>query len=161
MKTNRFTISEVYTHNHLAIAAAYCRAIGIKDIVNRLVASQMAIDPGTIVVAMLLDTLSGRSPLYRLTDTFEEKDLGLLLGSKIPSSILNDTNVGRALDTIFESGASKIITEVAIKAVEFFNLDISAVSYDTTSTSVWGQYAHSGEDGSPRLTYPKFPKNCN
>ena len=51
--------------------------------------------------------------MYRLADTFEEKDLGLLLGSDIPASTLNDTNVGRVLDTIFESGVSKIITEVA------------------------------------------------
>ena len=100
----------------------------------------MEVDPSTVVVAMLLDTLGGRSPLYRLADTFEEKDLGLLLGSSIPASSLNDTNVGRVLDAIFESGASKIITEVAMEAVRFFDIDVSVVCYDTTSTSVWGEY---------------------
>lgn len=153
MEANRFTISEVHTHNHLAIAAAYCRAIQIKETVNRLVPSQMEMDPGTVVVAMLLDTLGGRSPLYRLSDTFEEKDLGLLLGSDKPSSALNDTNVGRALDAIFESGASKVITEVAMEAVRFFDIDVSVVSYDTTSTSVWGEYIQSGRGGSPKVTY--------
>ncbi len=147
MKANRFTIAQVHTHNHLAIAAAYCRAIKVKETVNRLVPSRMEVDPGTVVVAMLLDTLGGRSPLYRLADTFEEKDLGLLLGSSIPASSLNDTNVGRVLDAIFEFGASKIITEVAIEAVLFFDIDVSVVSYDTTSTSVWGQYIQSGKKG--------------
>jgi transposase len=153
MKANRFTIAQVHTHNHLAIAAAYCRAIKVKETVNRLVPSRMEVDPGTVVVAMLLDTLGGRSPLYRLADTFEEKDLGLLLGSSIPASSLNDTNVGRVLDAIFEFGASKIITEVAIEAVRFFDIDVSVVSYDTTSTSVWGQYIQSGKKGGPKLTY--------
>jgi hypothetical protein len=34
----------------------------------------MTIDPGTIVLGMILDTLSGRSPLYRLEEFFTHQD---------------------------------------------------------------------------------------
>ncbi|MEA3231335.1 MAG: hypothetical protein U9Q05_06235, partial [Thermodesulfobacteriota bacterium] len=39
--------------------------IGLVPTINRLVDSEMDIDPGTVFLGMVLDTLSGRSPLYR------------------------------------------------------------------------------------------------
>ena len=50
--------------NHLLVAAAFCRRIGL--MVNRVVPTGMDVDVGSIVQDMVLDTLSGRSPLYRL-----------------------------------------------------------------------------------------------
>jgi hypothetical protein len=43
----------------------------------------MELNPGLAVLAMVLDTLSGRSPLYRLSEFFEEKDTEILLGADI------------------------------------------------------------------------------
>jgi len=48
-----------------------------------LVGSQMEISPGLTVLAMVLDTLSGRNPLYRLKEFFDEKDSELLLGTEV------------------------------------------------------------------------------
>jgi hypothetical protein len=44
---------------------AYADKIGLVEVINQLVPTEMGIDPGTIVLGMILDTLSGRSPLYR------------------------------------------------------------------------------------------------
>ena len=66
--------------DHLSIVAAFCRRIGLMETVNRVVPTQMEVDVGTIVQAMVLDTLSGRSPLYRLADFFKHQDTELLLG---------------------------------------------------------------------------------
>jgi hypothetical protein len=49
---------------------AYADKIGVVETINQLVPMEMAIDPGTIVLGMILDTLSGRSPLYRLEEFF-------------------------------------------------------------------------------------------
>jgi hypothetical protein len=54
--------------------------------------------PGLVVVAMVLDTLSGRSPLYRLIDFFEGKDTELLLGEDIP--LFGRTRDGNASDNL-------------------------------------------------------------
>ena len=50
------------------------------------------------VMGMVPDTLSGRSPLYRLMDFLEEKDTELLPGEDIPADRFTDHNIGRALD---------------------------------------------------------------
>jgi len=60
--------AEIFNYGHLPIAAAYCRGLGIVEGVNDIVSSRMDLQPGVVVQAMVLDTLSGRSPLYRLKE---------------------------------------------------------------------------------------------
>ena len=55
---------DVCQTDHLPVIAAFCRQLSIDKIVNRLVPTEMNLDPGTVVIGMILDTLSGRSPLY-------------------------------------------------------------------------------------------------
>jgi len=148
--------AQPYTHGFLPLAAAYCRQLGIIELVNRLVPSKMAISPGIMVQSMVLDTLSGRSPLYRLEEFLEEQDIELLLGSNLTATDFNDTNIGRSLDAIFDAGASKILTEIGVNATKIFGLDPSVISYDTTSTSVWGDYRVCEDQESsnaPKITY--------
>src|SRR6266849_4550121 len=57
---------EAYQVHHLPIVKAYADKIGVVEVINQLVPTEMDIDPGTIVLGMILDTLRGRSPLYRL-----------------------------------------------------------------------------------------------
>jgi hypothetical protein len=61
---------EVYQVHHLPIVKAYADKIGLVEVVNQLVPTEMAVDLGTVVLGLILDTLSGRSPLYRLQDLF-------------------------------------------------------------------------------------------
>jgi hypothetical protein len=52
--------------NYLPIIAHYARRLGFVELVNRLVPVDMDVEPGQIVLGLVLDTLSGRSPLYHL-----------------------------------------------------------------------------------------------
>jgi hypothetical protein len=56
-------VSDVY---HLSIIKAFADRIDLVNIINRLVPSRMEIDPGTLVLVMVLDALSGCHPLYRI-----------------------------------------------------------------------------------------------
>jgi hypothetical protein len=49
--------------HHLPIVKAYADKIGVGEVINQLMPTEMDIDPGTIVLGMILDTLRGRSPL--------------------------------------------------------------------------------------------------
>jgi len=91
--------------DHLPVVAAFCRRIGLIDSIDRIVPNEMEVSVGTIVQGMILDTLSGRSPLYRLEEFFEHQDTQLLLGQEVDSTSFNDTTVARALDAIFNIGA--------------------------------------------------------
>lgn len=132
--------AEIFNYGHLPSAAAYCRRLGVVDVVNDIVASQMDLQPGVVVQAMVLDTLSGRSPLYRLKEFLTGRDVGLLVGEDLPANAFSDVNVGRSLDAIFKAGPSRIVTALGVRATGAFALDTHAPSYDTTSTSLWGDY---------------------
>lgn len=135
-----------YTHGHLPAAAAYCRHLQISETINTLVQSEMLILPGQVVTAMVLDVLTGRSPLYHVKDFLAQQDRTLLLGEDIDLERFNDYTLARSLDAIAAYGTGKIVTELGVNAAQLFQLDTSAFSYDTTSTSVWGEYRSSEEE---------------
>ena len=138
--------------DHLLIVAAFCRRIGLINVIDRTVPNEMEVSVGTLVQGMVLDTLSGRSPLYRLEEFFEHQDTLLLLGKDVDSTSFNDTTVARAMDAIFDIGAEKVFSEVAFRTSCIFPLDKRYVHFDTTSVNVWGDYSSCPPD-SINITY--------
>ena len=126
--------------DHLLIVKAFADDLDLVETVNRLVPTQMEVKPGTIVLGLVLDTLTGRSPLYRLVEFYEGRDTELLLGERVPASAFNDDTVGRVLDLLFETGTQRIFSELAMKAVQKHEISTRAVHFDTTSVSVHGEY---------------------
>ena len=109
----------------------------------------MAVDIGTVVQAMVIDTLSGRSPLYMLEEFIRNQDTGVLLGCEVSPGSFNDTTIGRAMDAIYSACTEKVFSQVAFRAASEFvgELDMRHVHFDTTSISVWGDKYSAGEDG--------------
>lgn len=62
------------------ILSAYAARLGIGEEIDRVLDCKMEVSPGTIVLAVILDALSCRSPLFRLRESFADKDIELLLG---------------------------------------------------------------------------------
>lgn len=146
------TISQA---EHLPLVAEFSRRTGLVGVVNGAVPTEMAVDVGTVVQFMVLDTLSGRSPLYRLERFAESVDTGLLLGREIPSGSFNDTTLGRVMDAIYDAGTKQLFSQIAFKAARAFSEDIDMrhVHFDTTSVSVWGDYPRcSNEEDQLQLT---------
>src|SRR6266850_1663185 len=131
---------EVYQIHHLPIVQAYADKIGLVGVINQLVPTEMEVDPGIVVLGMVLDTLSGRSPLYRLEEFFTHYDTALLLGRDLPPQVFNDDHVGRVLDRLYATGTMKIFTACAVRADMLFGFDKQYVHFDTTSKSVYGDY---------------------
>jgi transposase len=131
---------EAYQVQHLPIVKAYADKIGVVEVINQLVPTEMDIDPGTIVLGMILDTLSGRSPLYRLEEFFAHQDTALLLGQALAPDAFNDDTVGRVLERLYDVGTMKIFTACAVRADQAYGLDKQYVHFDTTSISVYGDY---------------------
>jgi transposase len=105
-----------------------------------MVDSQMELSPGITVLAMVLDTLSGRTPLYRLEEFFQEKDTELIMGHDVKPELFCDYNVGRVLDRLYDTGTQKIFSQIAQNAIRVFDVDPRRVHFDTTSVSVFGDY---------------------
>jgi transposase len=137
LKTDQMIFTDL---RHMPIVKAFANKIGLVDTVDKMVNSQMELSPGIAVLAMVLDTLSGRSPLYRLSEFFEEKDTEILLGADIEPERFCDYNLGRSMDKIFETGTQKIFSQLAQNALKVFQVDPRQLHFDTTSVSVFGDY---------------------
>lgn len=109
------TFSEV---GHLPIIKEFAKKIKLVETLDTIVDSEMELSPGIAVSAMVLDTLSGRTPLYRLEEFFREKDAELILGHDVKPELFCDYNVGRVLDKIFDAGTQKVFSQLAQNAVK-------------------------------------------
>jgi transposase len=145
---------EVYPVHHLPILKAYADQLGLVSLINHYVPTAMGVDAGTVVLAMVLDTLSGRSPLYRLEEFFAQQDTALLLGKAVPPQALNDDTAGRVLDRLYDFGTMRLFTACAVRAAMRFSLERRYVHFDTTSRSVWGDYQFAETQDLPfQVTY--------
>jgi transposase len=136
---------------HLPLVAAFLERMGLVARINAAVPSEMAVDLGSVVKLLVLDTLCGRSPLYRLERFAASVDTGLLLGREVSPSAFNDTTLGRALDALYERGTEQLFSQIAYAATLAFPLEVDRrhLHFDTTSVSVWGEYA-TREDAGPQ-----------
>ncbi len=138
--------SEVH---HWPIVRAYAERLGLRALINRLVPTEREFEPGLMVLGMIVDTLSGRSPLYHLESFFEDQDTEVLLGERVDGCVFNDDNAGATLDLLYEVGTQKIYSEVVMAALRLFEVPTDQMHFDTTSVSVYGDYRSSAHEDSP------------
>src|SRR5215831_19325473 len=144
----------VYPVQHLPIIKAYADQLGLVSLINHYVPTEMDVDAGTIVLGLVLDTLSGRSPLYRLEEFFAQQDTALLLGKALPPQAFTDDTVGRVLDRLYDFGTMRLFTACAVRASMRFGLARRYVHFDTTSRRVWGEYQFAETQDLPfQVTY--------
>ena len=145
---------EVYPVHHLPIIKAYADQLGLVGLINHYVPTEMDLDAGTVVLGLVLDTLSGRRPLYRLEEFFAHQDTELLLGKAVPPQAFTDDTVGRVLDRLYDFGTMKLFTAWAVRASMRFGMERRYVHFDTTSRRVWGDYDFAEAQDLPfRMTY--------
>jgi transposase len=145
---------EVYPVYHLPIIKAYADHLGLVGLINHYLPTEMDVDAGTVVLGLILDTLSGRSPLYRLEEFFAHQDIELLLGKALPPQAFTDDTVGRVLDRLYDFGTIRLFTACAVRAAARFGLERRYVHFDTTSCNVWGEYQFAEEQDLPfRVSY--------
>ena len=138
---------------HIPAIARMCHRLGLIDLINESIPCNTDLDIGTLVIGLICDTLSGRSPLYKVEEFIAEQDTELLFGTHVNSHSFNDDAIGNALDRIHQKGTLQLFTEVSLKAASIFNLDTSHCSFDTTSVNVWGDYDSSAPNQkAPHIT---------
>ena len=96
--------------------------------------------PGQAVKALVLNILTDRKPLYRITDFYADKDVEKLIGKGITAAHTNEFCIGRTLDKIYEAGAKKLYSSVSLGALDIEKIEVKSIHWDTTSKSFQGQY---------------------
>jgi hypothetical protein len=121
------------------------------EVINQVVPTEMAIDPGTIVLGMILETWSGRRPLSRLEECFAQHDTALLLGTAVAPEACADDPVGRVFDRLYDTGTMTVLTACAVRADQVFGVDTRDVHVDTTAMTVYGDDGLSEETAAQQV----------
>jgi Domain of unknown function (DUF4277) len=140
---------EVYAVQHLPIIKAYADQLGLVGLINHYVPTEMDVDAGTVVLGLVLDTLSGRSPLYRLEEFFASQDTELLLGKAVPPQAFTDDTVGRVLDRLYDMGTMQLFTACAVRAAARSGVERRYGPCETTSRRGGGESQWAAEQALP------------
>jgi transposase len=96
---------------------------------------------GHAVKAMVLNGLGFvNQQLYLVPHFFHNKPLPRLIAPGIQASHLNDDTLGRALDTLYETGLTELYSLIAATAAQRLGLTPTFTHLDTTSFHVDGRY---------------------
>ena len=126
----------------LPVLSAMCEKTGLIELIDCKVGKQgnRIVSSGNAIKAMMMNIVSGRKPLYRLESFYEKADTEKLFGEGVTPEHLNDDTMARALDDLYEVGAKKVMTELAMLIIKRFDIPVTSIHADTTSKSVYGEY---------------------
>ena len=144
-ESSQYTTQRV---DHLGLVSSIVQDLGIVDIID----SHLIWNPkshlscGQVVLAMLINGLGFTTrPMYLSPQFFANKPVDLLIGEGVSASDLTDYQFGKALDSIYSYGCTKLFSRLssAIFLQEGFGMQVG--HYDTTSVSVHG-HGYESED---------------
>lgn len=90
--------------------------------------------------------LNERRPLYTQSEWAAHAEPALLGLHAEQLGAFNDDRVGRALDLLFQADRASLMTELVVRAIREFNIDLGRLHNDSTTITFAGEYA--GADGS-------------
>jgi transposase len=112
----------------------------VRSATNDLVASQADIDPGRVVVMLVLNRLLAPQPLYRVEGWLAETVLPEFLA--VAPEQVYDNRLGRALDRLHPH-LGALWARLAAEAVRVYDLDLNVLHWDITSIYFEGAYTDS------------------
>jgi transposase len=93
-----------------------------------------------MLLLLIRNILVERQPLYNLPDWAMTYD-GLFTGlAGISRKALNDDRIGRALNELFMAERPTMLTELTLRAIDVFKIDLSQFHNDSTTVTVYGAY---------------------
>jgi transposase len=106
------------------------------------------IEPWRVVGVLVRNLCVGRRPLYGMAQWAAGYAPGLLGLAFDEVGALNDDKVGRALDVLFSADRASLLTELSLRVVGRYEVDVSELHNDSTSITLYGSYR--GATGTPR-----------
>ncbi len=135
------------------VFAELIRRLGWVERIDRMVPvrpEDCRLSVGLRVKALLINILTDRKALYHVQRFYERQDVELLLGPGVTADALNDDALGRALDALDKAGVDRVFAELSLTALDYCQIPLDCLHFDTTSISVYGAY----EDADQlRITY--------
>src|SRR5215831_6048128 len=130
--------------DHLGLVAGMFEELGITEVIDKATQQDPAmrmVTAGHAVNAMVLNGLGFiYQQLYLVPHFFQTKPLSRLIAPGIQASHLHDDTLGRALDTLYETGVTALYSLIAATAARRLGLAPGFAHLDSTSFHVDGRY---------------------
>jgi transposase len=132
------------TLDHLGLVAGMFDELGIGDVIDKATQQNPEmrdLTVGEAVKAMVLNGLGFiNQTLYLVPRFFQNKPTSRLIAPRVIPAQLNDDALGRALDTLYDSGVTALYSLIAATAAKRLGLAPTFVHLDSTSFHVDGRY---------------------
>ena len=84
--------------------------------------------------------MAGKEPLYQLPAWVASIDPRAIGEASLPVAKFNDDRFGRALDRLYCADRASLMTELVIRVIQVFELDLSRIHNDSTTVKACGRY---------------------
>jgi transposase len=118
--------------------------LGLDDLFGQYVPHRdrrCLLPPATGLGLLVRNVLHGRAPLYALEEWATPVEPAQLRLAPGQAHQLNDDRVGRTLDALFDADRASLLTDVVVRAVREFEVDLDQLHNDSTTVTFAGQYA--------------------
>lgn len=139
---------KAYVQNVSPIISAMCETLQIPQIIDNefgYMHKNMKLTLGEVVKALIINTLTCRTPLMHVEDSFKDLDCEVLFGKGVRSELLNDDRLGRCLELLGNIDINKLFSKICMKAIEQHEILVTSTHVDTTNISVYGEYEKNEE----------------
>jgi len=125
-----------------------CNEIKLVEHINHSVTwdeKQWKVSPGQHILALIINTLCGRVPLYRVEKFYEDQDVEGLFGVGRTAHDFNHFASGRALDAFYNGGSKSIFMALTLRNLLTRGTPLQFAHGDTTSKTMYGEYEDNGD----------------
>src|SRR5262245_41144505 len=149
-------VQQVYPIAHLPLVLGVLRRLEVATVIDRLIPPHPAhgLSTGRGVEALVLAILDGHHALYKVGQRLEERGMVALLQPGLTRTSLHDYRLGHILDALFATNLNKVLSAIALKALEVYAIPTPWLHQDTTTIALYGAYAD--EPKTPRAPRPAY-----
>ena len=139
----------------LPLVNAFLDSLRVDALLAKAVPGAGRVSPARALGVLLRNiVLDDRQPIYTHAEWAARVEPALVGLSPGEAEALNDDRVGRALDRLFDADLAALTTEIVLKAVEGFRIDLDQLHNDSTTLTLQGEYRNADgglERGKPTL----------
>jgi transposase len=149
MSTNSFRKLKRLQVGGLPLIRLIMARLGLREILDDSIPSsqRQAIPTADVLVLLVANMTLAKDPLYELADWVDSLDLRALGYDPRPQTRLSDDRFGRALDKLYQTDRTSLLTRLAVSAIQTFDIRSTRIHNDSTSVKACGRIAGSTRTG--------------
>jgi len=127
----------------LPVVNAVLGRLGFDEIVSSFLPEpdqRCALEPARAVSVLVRNLCVGRRPLYGLGRWAAEHAPALVGLTPTEAAAFNDDKVGRALDVLFCADRASLLTELSLRVISRYGVEVCELHNDSTSITLYGAY---------------------